>query len=115
MERPMDWVNLLFSYEGRINRTKLWLAVLVYFVAGTVAAIISVSASDALGSLLERIVELACFVSGIFVAIKRLHDRDKSGWLLLLFYIAPTFLITIGAIIWIVGALSGYFDENVGA
>src|SRR5262249_41164553 len=38
-----------------------------------------------------------------------------SGWLLLLFYIAPTFLITIGAIIWIVGALSGYFDENVGA
>ena len=103
----MDWVTLLFSYEGRINRAKFWLAVLVYFVAGIVGAIIGTSVSYTLGNLLERIVDLACFVSGIFVCIKRLHDRDKSGWLLLLFYIAPIVLITVGIIVWVFGALAG--------
>src|SRR5215216_3405315 len=77
----MDWGNLLFSFQGRINRAKFWLAVLVYILASIVAGIIGfASGSDALAMLLNSIVSLVSFVSGIFVAIKRLHDRDKSGW-----------------------------------
>jgi uncharacterized membrane protein YhaH (DUF805 family) len=30
------------------------------------------------------------------VGIKRLHDRDKSGWWLLVFYVLPGVLNTIG-------------------
>ncbi len=30
--------------------------------------------------------------SGIAVGIKRLHDRDKSGWWLLLFWLGPSVL-----------------------
>jgi uncharacterized membrane protein YhaH (DUF805 family) len=109
----MDWTNLLFSYQGRINRAKFWLAVLVFFVAGIVAQIVGMSASGALGELLINVVGLVCFVSGIFVCIKRLHDRDKSGWLLLLFYIAPTLLITIG-IIWAIAAIVANSSGSTG-
>src|SRR5207244_10023273 len=61
------------------------------------------SGSDAVATLLSSAVGLVIFVSGIFVAIKRLHDRDKSGWWLLLFYIAPSVLFGLGAVIWIIG------------
>ena len=103
----MDWVNLFFSYEGRVNRAKFWLAALLLVVVEMIAALVA-------EWRVFSVVHLVCFVLGIFVGIKRLQDRDKSGWLLLLFYIAPGFLITIGAFVWIVGALIG-FDENVGA
>ncbi len=35
---------------------------------------------------------LPIWVSGIAVGIKRLHDRDKSGWWILLFYFGPQVL-----------------------
>jgi uncharacterized membrane protein YhaH (DUF805 family) len=84
----MDWGNLLFSYQGRINRAKYWLAVLVcsvaYFVAYSVAYFLAqisgfTSAFGALASLLPGVVALVSIV----VAIKRLHDRNRSGWWLL--------------------------------
>ena len=31
----MDWTTLLFSFNGRINRGKYWLAVLIYMVVWT--------------------------------------------------------------------------------
>jgi uncharacterized membrane protein YhaH (DUF805 family) len=46
------------------------------------------------------VVSLVTLVSSIFVAIKRLHDREKSGWWLLLFYIAPGVLAGIGGVTW---------------
>jgi uncharacterized membrane protein YhaH (DUF805 family) len=104
----MDWGNLLFSFQGRINRAKFWLAVLVYIVASIVTGIIGfASGSDALAMLLNSIVSLVTFVSGIFVAIKRLHDRDKSGWWLLLFYIAPGVLLGIGLVAGFFGITEG--------
>jgi uncharacterized membrane protein YhaH (DUF805 family) len=108
----MDWGNLLFSYQGRINRAKFWLAVLIYIVVSVVAGAMALaSGSEALSTLINGIVGLATFVSGIFVAIKRLHDRDKSGWWLALFYIAPGVLITIAVVAWIFAAMG----EGTGA
>jgi uncharacterized membrane protein YhaH (DUF805 family) len=108
----MNWGNLLFSFQGRINRARFWLAVLVFFVAGVLAQVIGyASRSDALAVLLISIVNLVAFVSGIFVAIKRLHDRDKSGWWLLLFYIAPGVLLGIG----LVGGFLGIAEGSLSA
>jgi uncharacterized membrane protein YhaH (DUF805 family) len=104
----MDWGNLLFGFQGRINRAKFWLAVLVYVVAAILAQIIGfASGSEAVTTLLSSVVGLANFVSGIFVGIKRLHDRDKSGWWLLLFYIAPGVLFGIGLAASVVGIMEG--------
>jgi uncharacterized membrane protein YhaH (DUF805 family) len=86
----MNFFNLLFSYEGRINRAKWWLAVLIYVIASVVAGVLLIV--PLLGIILAIVVYLAVVVSSIMVGIKRLHDRNKSGWWLLLFIGGPIVL-----------------------
>jgi uncharacterized membrane protein YhaH (DUF805 family) len=104
--------DYLFSPRGRINRAKYWLYVGVSIVIMVVLiAAMSVvwagqlydprggftlppEASGAFGA-----VYLFLLMVGIFVGIKRLHDRDKSGWWLLLFYLVPMVLSWISAIL----------------
>jgi uncharacterized membrane protein YhaH (DUF805 family) len=86
----MNFGNLLFSYEGRINRAKWWLGLLIYLVALLISGVLLVV--PLLGIILAVVVYIAVFVSSIMLGIKRLHDRDKSGWWLLLFIGAPVVL-----------------------
>lgn len=95
-------INLLFSAEGRVNRAKLWLAGLIY-MAGALALVVlltllwQVLPGDVNGdtfhvegvkalpylALVFGYVGLSVW-SGICVAIKRFHDRGKSGaWVLI--------------------------------
>jgi uncharacterized membrane protein YhaH (DUF805 family) len=107
-------VGLLFSYQGRINRGKYWLAVLIYIaISVVVTAIGSIMLGNGILEMADEaddgvilgllskgigfvlivlIIYIPMIVSGIFVGIKRLHDRDKSGWWLLLFYLVPALL-----------------------
>jgi uncharacterized membrane protein YhaH (DUF805 family) len=102
--RKMHFSNLLFSFQGRINRAKFWLAVLVYIVASIVGSIVAAaSGSDIVAGLVNGLVGLLTFLSGLFVAIKRLHDRDKSAGWLLLFYFAPSILAAIGLVLMVLG------------
>ena len=102
----MDWTTLLFSFNGRINRGKYWLAVLIYMVVWTaffVAVIVWLGGLNldnlwgfAGKGLLIWLVGLILLIlgtwSGLAVGVKRLHDRDKSGWWILLFWLGPSFL-----------------------
>ena len=102
----MDWTTLLFSFNGRINRGKYWLAVLIYmvvwiaFIAATLAWIGGTNIDNlfslAGAALLIWLLGLIIFISGIWsglaVGVKRLHDRDKSGWWILLFWLGPSIL-----------------------
>jgi uncharacterized membrane protein YhaH (DUF805 family) len=102
----MDWTTLLFSFNGRINRGKYWLAVLIYmvvwiaFFAGCLIWLggtnIDNLFSFAGGVLLVWLIGFILFVAGIWsgfaVGVKRLHDRDKSGWWILLFWLGPSVL-----------------------
>ena len=95
----MDYTNLLFSFEGRINRGKYWLAVLIWVIAWLVALAIGFAAMYAnvwLGVIVFVIVGIPAIISSFAVAIKRLHDRDKSGWWIVLFYVVPSILNQIG-------------------
>jgi uncharacterized membrane protein YhaH (DUF805 family) len=83
-------MGLLFSFEGRINRGKFWLAVLAYVIISIVLALLLIV--PVLGWLLAGIGYLGMIVSGIFVAIKRLHDRNKPGWWVAIFYVIPMIL-----------------------
>ena len=40
-------------------------------------------------------VNIVIYISSLAVGVKRLHDRNKSGWYLLLFYIAPSLLFAV--------------------
>ena len=94
----VDLVELLTTYQGRINRAKYWIALLC-FVVIDVALVVLGFILGILGSvggylmiLISVVVYIALIVAGVFVGIKRLHDRDKSGWWLLLFMLAPGIL-----------------------
>jgi uncharacterized membrane protein YhaH (DUF805 family) len=87
----MDIVNLLFSFRGRINRAKYWVAALIYlFLAILVGVIAGMTASFMIATLLAIIVYIPVMISAAAVGVKRLHDRNKSGWWLLLLYLLPT-------------------------
>jgi uncharacterized membrane protein YhaH (DUF805 family) len=63
---------------------------LIYLVALLISGVLLVV--PLLGIILAVVVYIAVFVSSIMLGIKRLHDRDKSGWWLLLFIGAPVVL-----------------------
>src|SRR5262249_53522270 len=96
-----EWIDLLFSFKGRINRAKYWLTFVFYFVA-MISYYILFSLffsfpSDLLGVILVFAIPMVpIIVSSIAVAIKRLHDRDKSGWWLLVFYLLPGAISNVG-------------------
>ena len=94
----MNPFDLLFGFKGRINRAKFWLAALIYAVFFLAVVGITMSMSSSLDALFGAglIAYIPLIVSGIAVGIKRLHDRDKSGWWLLLFYVGPLFINMAG-------------------
>lgn len=88
----IDFGALLFGFDGRINRAKYWLAVAVYFVVMLIAIGLMFALHGMIGMVLMGIIYIVMIVSGIAVGIKRLHDCDKSGWWLLVFYLLPGLL-----------------------
>jgi uncharacterized membrane protein YhaH (DUF805 family) len=91
----MDYRTLLFSYEGRISRAKYWSAWLIWLVVWCVALVFAFLFGGLLGVVglaLLLLVGVFAIMSWIAVGLKRLHDRNKSGWWLVLFYAAPAIL-----------------------
>jgi uncharacterized membrane protein YhaH (DUF805 family) len=100
----MNVAQLFFGFTGRINRGKYWLAILVYVIIALVMGTLGYAAGEAGAfQLLSIIVNIGMFISGLAIGAKRLHDRDKSAWWLLLFYIVPSVLFAIGAAIFFYG------------
>jgi uncharacterized membrane protein YhaH (DUF805 family) len=67
-----DWKVLLFSFQGRIRRQHFWIGWLILLGAGVVAGWIP---------LLGGLICLALIWPHLAIAVKRLHDMGKSGWL----------------------------------
>ena len=122
----MPLSTMLFSFTGRLNRARFWLASIGLIVVGLVLSPIAIlswvliaTSPLSLGTLIAveglSVMPIASagllFVSFVYllvffanllmsfaslaVAIKRLHDRDKSAWWLLLFFLVPSILYTI--------------------
>jgi uncharacterized membrane protein YhaH (DUF805 family) len=93
----MDWQSLFFSFRGRINRARYWLALLVFLIVDIVLGLVGWVLGNGLAfQVLSCVVNLAVFIAGIAVCIKRLHDRDRSGWWLSLFYFGPVAFALVG-------------------
>ncbi|MBR1264994.1 DUF805 domain-containing protein [Bradyrhizobium sp. U87765 SZCCT0134] len=89
----------LFSTAGRIPRARYWLALLFYAViifAGFACALLLLTSSSDIASVLLYVggglLFLLLYFSVNAVAIKRLHDRDKSGWWTVAFVALPGLL-----------------------
>ena len=70
------------DFDGRASRPAYWWWFLFALLAGVAAGILDA----ALGSdpLLRVIVGLGLLLPGLSVAIRRLHDTDRSGWWVLI-------------------------------
>lgn len=96
----MDWGTLFFRFSGRINRAKFWLAVLIFTAINVVLAIIGYGLDQSMAfQAVNGMIGIVIFISSLAVGVKRLHDRDKSGWYLILFYVVPTVLIVIAMVL----------------
>jgi uncharacterized membrane protein YhaH (DUF805 family) len=83
----IDWQHLLFQFDGRINRAKFWAGVGALLVGYFVIAILfSAIDSGAVRGILG-ILYLAFIWPSLAISIKRWHDRDKSGWWVLIGFI----------------------------
>lgn len=82
----MDWNYAFTNFDGRLNRQPFWIATLVLWVASVVASLIAsvIFGSGFFGSLIQLVIALAVLVPSLAVAVKRCHDRDKSGWWVLI-------------------------------
>ena len=103
----VDPLYLFTSFQGRINRGKYWLATLILLaISAVLEAGGQAAGQGTLFKILSIIVTIASTVAALAVAVKRLHDRDKSGWWMLLFYIGPA-LLAFGTIYGVAGMEAG--------
>lgn len=97
--RPGFWA-FLFSPRGRISRKQYWLYfVLPVTAVGIVLGILTLIPSGFF-KMLPSLFQIVMLWPGIAILVKRIHDRNKSGWLVWLFYI-PAIL----ALIFLIGTI----------
>ncbi len=80
----IDWQDLLFKFDGRINRAKFWIGNLVLFAIYFVFVSLALILNSALGWGIFLVSFVAIVWISFAVAIKRWHDRGKSGWWVLI-------------------------------
>jgi uncharacterized membrane protein YhaH (DUF805 family) len=80
----IDWGTLLFSFNGRINRAKFWAGlVMIWVVPWFVVAVALVLNSWVIGRV-GIVLHVFTLWPVIAINVKRWHDRDKSGWWILI-------------------------------
>ena len=65
------------DFHGRASRAEFWHYTLVYVVISVLLNILGIR-------LLSTVVALALLVPSLGVTVRRLHDVDRSGWLILI-------------------------------
>ena len=97
----MNLQKILFSFDGRIGRLTYWLAILAVVVAVTVLTfapflVPSENVAVFIVALASQFIWLLSLWPLLAVGSKRLHDRNKNGWWLLLFWVLPAALFVGG-------------------
>jgi uncharacterized membrane protein YhaH (DUF805 family) len=84
--------EFMFGASGRINRAKYWKSMLIFCFAGLFVGVLLMTAAG-LAAPLFTIALVVVFVPwliwGFAIHTERLHDRDKSAWWLVVFFLAP--------------------------
>ena len=76
------------NFTGRSVRSAYWYWVLFYFLVSIVTLLIDLVLFASSGvSPLNSLAALALLLPSLAVAVRRLHDIDRSGWWVLLWFI----------------------------
>jgi uncharacterized membrane protein YhaH (DUF805 family) len=82
------------GFSGRAARSEYWYWTLFVVLLSIVAKVLDIVLFGTQATVIGGIVTLAFLLPGLAVSVRRLHDRDKSGWFFLLILIP-----LVGAII----------------
>ena len=83
------------TFTGRASRSEYWFFVLFTFIVGLVAGFISgIVGSDVIGYAIQ----IAFWIPGLAVSIRRMHDVDKSGWFILVPIYSFILSVTAGTV-----------------
>ena len=127
----MDWVWFLFAFDGRINRAKMWLGLLVILCWMVFIALVMLGIDGMFGNPVKtlhfNVNDIFAYVDPdvlraaiarlrdgkeaspahlvltflhsagtlifawvyLAISVKRLHDRDRSGWWMIPYFIIP--------------------------
>jgi len=77
-------IDKYFTIEGRAARSEYWWFYLFNIILLIVASVLDGMIGLPLFSL---VVTLGLIAPGICVSIRRMHDKDKSGWWLLIGFV----------------------------
>lgn len=107
----MDWKYLYGSFDGRIGRQSFWIGhvVLIAISAAVHVVVGGIFGMEGIGRAIAGIITLVLIYPSLAVDVKRLHDRGKTGWWILLL------LVPIVGFIWFVvelGCLRGTAGAN---
>jgi uncharacterized membrane protein YhaH (DUF805 family) len=106
----MDKLRVVFTFKGRLNRAPYWQGTILAWLGTVVIGFFAFS----LGSLIPPFNALAIvpvaagFGVVLSLLVRRLHDRGKSGWWLIVMYL-PALLFSA------VGGLASLAEPDVGA
>lgn len=95
----MSMTELLFSFEGRINRRMYWVeGGLLLLVPIIIFALIAIYLDEFFGTtpLFLELLRLLLLWPAFAISAKRWHDRDKSGWwslIGLIPYVGPIWIL----------------------
>lgn len=90
----MERFRPYFSFRGRTARLAYWRVSLVLVIFSAVLSGVGMAMSIAagpLGAVFFLMLAPAIFAS-LALGVRRLHDREKSGWWGLVFWVAPSML-----------------------
>src|SRR5574344_1302695 len=97
----------LFTFQGRARRSEYWYFYLFTFILQLALMSIvylcnsvflpdpskdTAAVSGMSGFFIENLINMLFMFLGLSVAVRRLHDIECSGWLVLLFSVFPLFL-----------------------
>lgn len=89
------------TFSGRAARSEYWYWFLFVFLVDVAASVVDRAVFGSGEGLLSMITGLALFLPGLAIGVRRLHDRDRRGWWLLIVLIP--FVGAIILLVWFVG------------
>jgi uncharacterized membrane protein YhaH (DUF805 family) len=108
----INWGHLLFGFSGRINRAKWWLAFLISAIIGVVASIVSGVTSYGVGAAVTLLAFIPQFWISLAASVKRLHDLNRTGGWLVLFYLGPALLVIVFFVIAGIDVLAALLSDK---
>jgi uncharacterized membrane protein YhaH (DUF805 family) len=117
----IDWYKKVVfenyaNFNGRARRSEYWWFTLGHVIIVTILTLLDNGLGLTFGSgnsgILKTIYSLLIFIPSMAVAVRRLHDVGKSGWLLLIMYGSA---IVFGAVMFASAFATGMGGIDYGA